>query len=574
MSDTIDYAIVGAGCAGTYVAWRLQNTQRLEGKTVRVYETTLRPGGRLLSVPMPGTSYKAELGGMRFTANQLLLCGLIDVLRQVVAHPDKLDVKPFNFETKLMYLRGQHRRPDVSMCGACGTHLRMPYQLGEHGVTEPAALVKRALAQALKAVRFDSEELRQLRPKDVGRIEEKLRDLDEEGQSLRRSTFTTNEWALIKRYGVLNDRPLYELGFWNLLSHYLQDEEFLFTHDALGYESILANWNAAEAIPWFLSDFDVDGYLTVKGGMDEIPLSLTALFRGKRPDAINYKFTLKSVEQHGKEELKLNFETPTGLVTVPTKHAVLALPKEALKGIDFSPLGRERHEKFRRLLEHVTAHPLFKLLLGYEHAWWRDVRALGASSGRVTTDLPIRQVYYFEPAEGAVTGPAMLMASYSDEHYVDFWQPLEKREGTPAYFKSDAALDEDANAALRGFGAIEPMVKKAHRQIEKLHPGLSIPEPFVGLVKNWMDQPSWGGWHSWNPRVEVWNELGRIRHPFEKLPIYVCGEAFSTEQGWVEGALKSAEGVLRELGIDRPTWIPDAQYSKHDFGGYDEYIDN
>jgi lysine 2-monooxygenase len=30
------------------------------------------------------------------------------------------------------------------------------------------------------------------------------------------------------------------------------------------------------------------------------------------------------------------------------------------------------------------------------------------------------------------------------------------------------------------------------------------------------------------------------------LPVFVCGEAFSNQQGWAEGALQSAECLLRE----------------------------
>ena len=44
--------------------------------------------------------------------------------------------------------------------------------------------------------------------------------------------------------------------------------------------------------------------------------------------------------------------------------------------------------------------------------------------------------------------------------------------------------------------------------------------------------------------------------PFDECEMYVCGEAFSTEQGWVEGALKSTELVLHELGLRPFSEIP------------------
>src|SRR5205823_4243062 len=74
-------------------------------------------------------------------------------------------------------------------------------------------------------------------------------------------------WALIKEYGELAvkedrvEKPvrLAETGFWNLLQHYLGpdfgNEAFLLVHDACGYESIVGNWSAAEAVKWFVDDF-------------------------------------------------------------------------------------------------------------------------------------------------------------------------------------------------------------------------------------------------------------------------------------------------------------------------------
>src|SRR5207245_2951531 len=87
------------------------------------------------------------------------------------------------------------------------------------------------------------------------------------------SILSEAQWSILKRYGELHDAPLNEVGFWNLLQYYLSSEGFLYAHDGLGYESILANWNAAEAIPWFLRDFDVH-YRTVERGMDAIPAAL------------------------------------------------------------------------------------------------------------------------------------------------------------------------------------------------------------------------------------------------------------------------------------------------------------
>jgi monoamine oxidase len=33
------------------------------------------------------------------------------------------------------------------------------------------------------------------------------------------------------------------------------------------------------------------------------------------------------------------------------------------------------------------------------------------------------------------------------------------------------------------------------------------------------------------------------------VPVYICGEAYSRAQGWVEGALDTADQVLAKLGV-------------------------
>jgi hypothetical protein len=39
--------------------------------------------------------------------------------------------------------------------------------------------------------------------------------------------------------------------------------------------------------------------------------------------------------------------------------------------------------------------------------------------------------------------------------------------------------------------------------------------------------------------------------------VFICGEAWSDDQGWINGALQTAETMLQEhFGVDRPNWLP------------------
>jgi monoamine oxidase len=62
----------------------------------------------------------------------------------------------------------------------------------------------------------------------------------------------------------------------------------------------------------------------------------------------------------------------------------------------------------------------------------------------------------------------------------------------------------------------------------------------------WQKDPYAGGWHSWSPRCQPWELMKQMRHPIHGANLYVCGQAHSNMQGWVQGALNSAELMLGE----------------------------
>lgn len=345
MDDIVDFAILGAGVAGTYVAWRLSQCSenlaslvpnRSGPVTIHLFEGTKRIGGRLLTLRMPGTSFLAELGGMRYTRDQILLSHLRRELGLIE--------KPFSFSTRLTYLRGRHLKIDAAKtgrCATCGAPLGFPYELRNDEPADSEPLVKQAIAKALRELVLDpcGSALPSAEVAQFGEIRNALRRLDPEGRGLQKFILSSSQWALVKGYGVLQKRKLTDLGFWNLLQHYLSGEAFLFVHDSLGYESVFANWNAAEAIPWFLSDFGVD-YVTVEDGLGAIPEFLATFFEHERPDCLHKEWRLIAVESfpHADERLlKLIFDNHEPVVA---RHVVLALPKEPLKLLDFRLPGR------------------------------------------------------------------------------------------------------------------------------------------------------------------------------------------------------------------------------------------
>ncbi len=67
---------------------------------------------------------------------------------------------------------------------------------------------------------------------------------------------------------------------------------------------------------------------------------------------------------------------------------------------------------------------------------------------------------------------------------------------------------------------------------------------------DWGQDPFGGGWHSWKAGYRYNEIMPRMRHPVQSENVYICGAAYSSDQGWVEGALETAEQMLTDnLGI-------------------------
>jgi monoamine oxidase len=100
-------------------------------------------------------------------------------------------------------------------------------------------------------------------------------------------------------------------------------------------------------------------------------------------------------------------------------------------------------------------------------------------------------------------------------------------------------------------------------QLELLR-GVKIPEPLTTVFIDWSREPYGGAWHMWRPGAKSWELIPQIRHPLPELSIFVTSDAYSSDQGWAEGAVNVAEKVMQvNFGLKAPHWIEDPSY---DFG--------
>ena len=74
---------------------------------------------------------------------------------------------------------------------------------------------------------------------------------------------------------------------------------------------------------------------------------------------------------------------------------------------------------------------------------------------------------------------------------------------------------------------------------------MNVPQPIDAAYAAWtQDTVFGGGVNFWLPGVKSQNVIKKIMNPIEGVPLYICGSAFSNTQGWVEGAIETADTML------------------------------
>jgi monoamine oxidase len=524
-SEKIGVAVVGGGVSGVYSAWRLQKAN--PSRKVVVFEASDHIGGRLLSVRPPDIpNMVAELGGMRILPKvQPLIKRLLEVLGGELQPNEQIETYDFPVDKpqNIAYLRGRYLR----LSDFASHPDQVPYNLSflEKGGTAGTIL--------------------------IGAIEQIVPGITD-------SSLNEGQRREMAQRAVFAGKPLYQQGFWNVLSRVISSEAYMLGMDAGGYNSTLSNWNAADAIPWYLSDFGINpDYKGFKLGFQRVPESLAKLFRQAGGD-IRLNVPLNGFDW-GDSKVQLHMDSGT----VEADSLILAMPRRAL---DLLTPSSPPLQTIQGLIGSVTPRPLFKLFTTYRDPWWRaagytnaDGKFVAVESGRTVTDLPVRQTYYWPKDDGkpATDGPSMLMASYDDGANIGFWDGLRPRRHQAWKVHHEVSLPEDPFSGTSGsadsewsrYQASRQMVAEVNRQLGLIHGLAYTPEVRNAAFRDWGDDPFGGGWNSWNIGVKSPVVKEQIVQPIAGHPLYICGEAYSDAQGWVEGALQTADLMLDKFGL-------------------------
>jgi monoamine oxidase len=584
----VDVAVIGAGVAGCYTAWRLQTmaTAQLEpgsplrplfeGKDrlkVALFEYSDRIGGRLWSGTVNGVSdVCVEFGGMRFYKQMHIVWSLIEALG---LGPYVMEF-PVSDPENVVYVRGRHLRrkqiaehPDL-----------LPYRF--HGLERErsSALTRYVCEMAIpgfSALRAHYDE-----------------------------AFENGEWEKVRQLGdeyevrkfasSIVGRTVYELSWWELQTLLLSHEAFEYQLVTSGYDVTTTDGNAAHALDEiFYSPVNAPFYC-LHNGYEALPDALHQEFH--EHGGATYLFhqlnrfdKVDAQADGGPYNLHFHRRDVDGRrANARAKLVVLAMPVHSLRLLDqhnffFHPSpgrdGGNRRAQLTDAMDAVLKVPAFKLFLAYDQPWWK---ASGMQRGQSVTDLPLRQCYYWPlgiPADGAPThGNAIVMASYNSGNAVPYWAglqagPLFKGDAGSAArndpFKGRAFAHDNRAAARCGVTApgatgsyrevlrtaTRSMVERAHAQLMEMHGIPYAPPPYDAHFQDWTVDPYGAGWHQWKAYQPVQALIRYMQRPLEEENVFVVGECWSDAQGWVQGALNTSEAMLQDvLGLKWPAWLP------------------
>jgi Flavin containing amine oxidoreductase len=568
--DKFDVAIVGGGISGLYAAWRLAS--QTEGPPLRVcvHELSDQLGGRLDTHTVPNSNARVELGAMRFPPSHAMVQALLGELN--------VATEPFPAQNFLhMFLRGTplEMPPVGAPSGGPPQIAGVPYRLTGTEASHPYVLLVQALLRILQV------------PLTLGQTGFERVVAGGPSQPL-----TAADWDELLEQVTVDGKPLWQWGFWNLLSRVLSNEAYQYLLDGFGVESAVSNWNAFLAIRLLCTIMGdamgnqlrhpIGGWIELVNALEQRLMQLPncTLVKNSRLFSVektsqNYngsplqltfwddKFTNLPVPDPGGPDVDVLIPE---FYTILAQNVILAMPPRAIELINLESLQTGVSSFLLNQMRQVLRIPAFKAYVAYAEPWWQAW--CGWQSGFTVTDLPLRQVFYGigfpAPSDPALTPPAgptpgaerphdgqrILMASYADASTVSFWSGLDL---PGPRVREYWGTEKNENLPLR---------EAMNRQLKELHGyEFDFPRGDWACTVDWAADPFGAGWHAWRPNVDVITQIAKMRQPLEGLlpglKLFVCGEAFSHVQGWIEGAITSAEMLLEEqFKLTRPTWIP------------------
>lgn len=304
-------------------------------------------------------------------------------------------------------------------------------------------------------------------------------------------------------YNKYNSEDITNYTFYEYAKKVLTTEELkLFVASNGYYDSIVCN-NAKDQIESFKINYNSSlSFFTLICGIDRIITGLKELIVEMGG---NIK-TNVSVENVDYNKNKKMFQISTNSnVTYNCRQCILAIPKTELLKLNILT----ENLCTKKLLQSTGIKKYCKIYYTFKE---EDIPLLEQIKN-TTTDNYLRHVLQIHPENGT------MLISYTDSKFSEYWKEL---------------YDQDPV----NYSMVKKYIKK---NIYKTF-GIVLPEPIDINIFYW----KFGNGY-WKKNVDSSQASQQILQPMNSIPLYICGENYSTNQGWMEGALETSELVVEKI---------------------------
>ena len=275
----------------------------------------------------------------------------------------------------------------------------------------------------------------------------------------------------------------------------LSPDEIRFVTGGFGYYEQLVSMNAYNAVNLFSQGMHTkNDFSVVPGGMSQVIQGLYKKLLERKKCRVRCNQEVGSIV-YDPNFSQFRISIKGSQTILKCRHCIAAIPKDALLKLQYC-------KPYYPLLKSIDVKILCRIYAKFRKRdiWFHDLP-------KTTVNNEIRYIIPIDRENG------IIMISYSDSKYARFWGSLDKR-------RLISTLQHKLESAL-----CRP-----------------IPRPKEVQAFYWNT-----GTAFWKPGVDSRKLAPRILQPDQQVSFYICGENYSENQGWIEGALESSNQVIQSL---------------------------
>lgn len=328
--------------------------------------------------------------------------------------------------------------------------------------------------------------------------------------------------AWLKKEGMFQGRYLHNHGLWDTMAHALSKNALDYLlHKGTFYHMLHLNPNAADLICFMLDILATatDNLITIEGGTYRL---IDALQDAVASVRIVYDTKVLAFSEQKNGLIRLDIEeggTETTEKTLTCKHVIFTCQKKAYDHIHgFSP-------EIRSALNSVLVVKLFKVFIIFTNPPF-DEHTIPIPNTHADK-VPCREIHY---GYDAVNKTGMIML-YGDCPHINYWRSFQHEGSDEPHVNHNTHLKNHLAHYLR-----------------ELFPKHSLPCTIVHYsIMDWSHDPYKCGVHLWKPGVRSDEVMKTLACFGTHKNVHVCGETYSNFQGFIEGSIRSVNGVINTI---------------------------